>query len=374
MAVAVLVAAVAVLVAAVAVLVVAVAVLVVAVAVLVVAAQVVRGVLPTPAHAELQDPPIPRQCEAGQSSWASAMNPSLRQLLVIAFLLQLIWGMVPTASKMVIDEIPIELYIAIRWSISGLIFAVYLGLSKTWQRVSTADTCAVAGLGVMGYAVASLGTLYGLKLGGVTQFALMAAFAPAVTTFVSIWILKERPGRWFYVALPLSTLGLGFLVTGKVADESWITVAQSFACIMGGLLLEAFVFVFSKKFKSKMSSLQYLAIAQLAAAAVMWIFQAIRLHQISALADLKTDGWAAAIFVSCVACVLCYAVLYWLLLRVEGHKLSLFDGVHAISATACGILFLGETLTGKMAVGGVLILLGLILGNYPSAPVEKQIE
>ena len=49
---------------------------------------------------------------------------SIQSYLIIAAILQIVWGFVPSASKFVIDEIPVELYIAIRWSISGLIFAL----------------------------------------------------------------------------------------------------------------------------------------------------------------------------------------------------------------------------------------------------------
>jgi len=49
-----------------------------------------------------------------------------RKYLLIAGILQIVWGFDPAASKYVIDEIPVELYIALRWTISGVIFALFL--------------------------------------------------------------------------------------------------------------------------------------------------------------------------------------------------------------------------------------------------------
>ena len=41
-------------------------------------------------------------------------NGGVYKFLLIAAVLQIVWGLVPSASKSNIDEIPVELYIAIR--------------------------------------------------------------------------------------------------------------------------------------------------------------------------------------------------------------------------------------------------------------------
>jgi hypothetical protein len=69
-----------------------------------------------------------------------------RKYLLIAGILQIVWGFDPAASKYVIDEIPVELYIALRWTISGVIFALFLAATGQWRRVATRDLFAVAGL------------------------------------------------------------------------------------------------------------------------------------------------------------------------------------------------------------------------------------
>src|SRR4051812_49202931 len=111
----------------------------------------------------------------------TALRYNLNKYLLIAVILQIVWGLVPSASKFVIDEIPVELYIAIRWSISGFIFAAFLFLTKGWRPSALRDVGWVSILGILGYGVASLGTLYGLKLGGVTNFALMSTLGPLIS-------------------------------------------------------------------------------------------------------------------------------------------------------------------------------------------------
>lgn len=228
-------------------------------------------------------------------------NP--QYLLIIAVLLQVVWGFVPSASKIVIDEIPVELYIAIRWSLSGVIFCLFLFFTKSWHRISYIDLGAVSLLGICGYGLASMGTLYGLKTGGVTNFALLSALGPAITSVIAIWILKERPERLFLFALPISILGLLLLVLGKYQISSFDVAYKSTAFIVIGYIMEAFVFVFSKKFKSRISAAQYLAMAQISAASVMWLLQLTSFHQVTKLHDLSIKGFGAALF--CIFSSLC---------------------------------------------------------------------
>jgi drug/metabolite transporter (DMT)-like permease len=297
-----------------------------------------------------------------------------KHFLLIAAILQVVWGFVPSASQLILNEIPVELYIAIRWTISGLIFAVYLIANKQWRALSLKDWLRVSCLGIMGYGVASFGTLYSLKIGGVTNFALMGALSPVITSVLSIWILRERPQKLFYFALPLAVMGLALLVVGKYQISSMSVAATSALLILGAYILDAFVFVFSKKFKERMSTAQYLAVTQIATAVFMWILQLTSFHQFDQLPHLSLTGASAAIFVSVVACVLCYAVLYWLLDHVDGHRLALFDGFHTLSATFFGYFLFQETLGPLMIVGGVLILISLVAGNLPSKATQETPE
>lgn len=296
---------------------------------------------------------------------------NIKTLSLIACVLQIVWGFVPSASQFVINEIPVELYIAIRWTISGLIFAIFLTLSRKWKSPTARDIAKVCLLGICGYALGSFGTLYGLKVGGVTNFALMGALNPVITSVIALIVLKEKPQKLFYVALPLCVIGLAFLVKGKYEISNFQIASSAAVLIIGAAALEALTFTFSKRLKSRVGAFEYLAIAQLGAALAMWTLQLTVFHQIPALSQLTLRGFAAAMFVSIVACVLCYAALYWLLNHIDGHKLALFDGIHTLSACFFGWILFQETLNPTMLIGGVLLLCGLVIGNLPEKKNRK---
>lgn len=286
--------------------------------------------------------------------------------MLIPIFLQLLWGFIPSASKMVLDEIPVELYSAIRWSISGSIFALYLILTKKWKPISRKSLLTVAFLGIMGYAVGSFGTLYGLKIGGVINFAFVSAVNPVVYSLVAIWLLREKPQRMFYLALPLAFLGLILLVVGKYQTSSFSIAGLSSALILGAIILEAFVFIFSKRYKELMNLTQYLAISQLATALFMWTLQLSVFHQTAQISDLTMKGLSALLFVAIGACVLYYVVFFWLLTFIEGHKLALLEGFHVVSGSIFGYFLFHEELKPLVVIGGILVIAALIMGNLPN--------
>lgn len=297
----------------------------------------------------------------------------LPQYLVIAAILQIVWGFTPSASRIVIQEIPVELYITIRWTISGFIFLIYLWWSQSWKKISINDFLMISLLGIFGYAIASFGTLYGLKLGGVTNFALMSSISPIISSILSIIVLGERPHKTFFLALLMGVLGLIFLLVGKYQVSTFEIAGVSASLIMSAYICEALVFVFSKRYKKIVDTAQYLAISQSAAALFMWSLQFIMFQQVSYITDLTLNGMSALIFVSVIACVLCFAVLYWLLNHVDGHKLSLFESLHVISAVIFGYLIFGDAIKPLMVIGGFLILLSLVIGNLSQKIAAPEI-
>lgn len=298
-------------------------------------------------------------------------NENTNKFLLIPIVLQLLWGFIPSASKMVLNEIPVELYSAVRWSISGSIFALYLIITKSWKPISKKSFFTVAALGIMGYAVGSFGTLYGLKIGGVVNYAFVSAVNPVVYSLVAIWLLREKPQRMFYIALPLAFLGLILLVLGKYQASSFSVAGLSTALILGAIILEAFVFIFSKRYKELMNLAQYLAISQLATAFFMWTLQLSYFQQTSQISNLTMKGLSALLFVAIGACVLYYVVFFWLLTFIDGHRLALLEGFHVVSGSIFGYFLFHEEVKPMVIVGGAMVVISLIIGNLPRTTPEK---
>lgn len=285
--------------------------------------------------------------------------------LALAVLVQLVWGFTPSASKVVLNSLPVETYSAIRYSISGFIFLGYTLLFHRHLVIQRRDFFPVAAIGILAYGIDSLGTLYGLKVGGVLNFALASSLNAIITAVISIIILRERMTRFVAAAGILSVLGGILLASGKYDLSSLSIALGSLVLICSAYVLEALGFVFSRKFKQRMPLTEYLAIAQLSAGAFMWIVSFYLGYSPSAIMRMPFGGIASLTFVCLISCGACYFLLYWLLNFIEGSSLAFFDCFHTLSAAVFGALLFGEPFNGKMLAGGAVLMSAVIVVSWP---------
>ena len=280
---------------------------------------------------------------------------------LLAIVIQLIWGFTPSASKIVLTYLPVEAYSAIRYSFSGLLFLAVTRIRYRHFSTTLPLLPKLVGLGVLAYALDSLCTLYGLKIGGVLSFALASSLNALITSLLSIFFLKEAVRKGFYLALAISLGGGLLLFFGKAEVSSSSVAGLSLILIWLAYFFEALGFVFSKKFRQQIPLGEYLGVLQLSAGVFMWCLCLATGKFPSGILEMPARGWMALGFVCIFSCTLCYFALYWLLNFLEGHRLAFFDAFHTVSAAIFGVLLFGDLFNAKMIAGGFLLLFAVYL-------------
>lgn len=274
----------------------------------------------------------------------------------LAALIQLVWGLTPSASRLILDYLPVEIYSAIRYTFAGMLFLVVARIRHSRWTASREILPKLIGLGIVAYALDSLCTLYGLKIGGVLSFSLASSLNAMITAVVSIYFLKEKVGSRFYAALALSVGGGVFLFWGKAGVSSAQVAGVSLLLIWMAYVFEAMGFVFSRKLRGQVPLEEYLGILQLSGGLFMWgVCLALGRSPVG-VTEMPPMAWAALAFVCCIACGVCYFLLYWLLNFVEGHRLAFFDCFHTLSAAVFSVLFFDDPYNWRMVAGGCLLL------------------
>lgn len=260
-----------------------------------------------------------------------------------------------------LQYLPVEGFSAIRYTVSGLIFLTYSLIAHRRLSIGAKDLPKLAIIGILAYAIDSLGTLYGLQIGGVLNFALASSMNAVIPAALAILILREKATGWFALAATLSVGGGLILFLGKYNVSGFQISATSLLLTWGAYVFEALGFVFSKKFKERMPLTEYIGILQIFAALFMWV-TAIGFNKLpSGLMTMPLEGWLSLVFVCLFSCCLCYFVLYWLLTHIEGHRLAFFDCFHTITAAVFATFLFGEPFNSKMWLGGFLLLLAVIV-------------
>jgi drug/metabolite transporter (DMT)-like permease len=289
---------------------------------------------------------------------------SMSRYVWIAVAAQFIASTIPSASKLVVDTFAVEPYIALRWSISALVFGCVLIVSNvrcTWEPRLIAT---VSALGIGGYVLASLGTLYAVKLAGVSFFALLTLLSPLIVVALSAAVLNERIRTSTWIALGIALGGLTLVVGGKVEVSSIRPAAVATALVIAAYTSDSLTFLYSKPFQSRLSLVQYLFVAQAAAAVSMWL-ASFAMYPREQLMPPTGGIWAAIVYVALVSCVGIYFVWYWLLKHLQGQQLGVLQYFHGIAAALFGVVFFDEELSWPMIAGSVLLLVSIFIASRP---------
>lgn len=275
----------------------------------------------------------------------------------LAALNQIVWSITPCASNLVIRYWTVEQYAAARYFIGGALFLAFAVWRQRKLHVRWSDVPGLFFLGVVTYGLSSLGTLHGLRLGGVVNFAFASGMNATITAAVAILVLKEKVSPAFFWAVGLSIVGAFTLVWGKHSVSGLEIAGVSVLLVWGAYACEAVGFVYSKKRGSHLPLAEYVAYLQLAAAGFLFAVAPKPL----VVPEMPALGWFSFGFVCLVACGVCVGVHYWLLKHLEGHRLAFFDGFHSISAAILGVILFKDPLNASMVIGGLLLFAAVFL-------------
>lgn len=280
----------------------------------------------------------------------------------LAILTQLVASTIPSASKLVLNSFAVEPYIALRWSLSAITFGILLTISKVrcvWEPRLLAK---VSALGLGGYVFASLGTLYAVKIGGVSFFGLLTLLSPLSVVALSTIVLKERISTNTWIALGIALIGLTLMVQGKIEVSSMLSAIAAAVLVIAAYTSDSLTFLYSKPFQAKLPLLQYLFAGQAAAAVSMWLVS-FAMYPREQLIPPNLEVWSAIVYVALVSCVGIYFVWYWLLKHLQGQQLGVLQYLHGVAAALWGVLILDEELTRAMIAGSLLLLLSILIAS-----------
>lgn len=284
--------------------------------------------------------------------------PTPFRYLALAALVQVTWGLTPCASRLVLEFLPVELYSALRFGFSGIVFLTVAWATKR-KLPALREALPLAGVGILAFGVASLGTLYGLKIGGVLNLALASSFNAPITAFVALVILREKRSPKLPWALLASVAGGILIFVGKHSVSGFHVAFGSLACLWGAYFFESLGLVTSKRVRERFPVVSFLAVAHLSASAFLFGCALLSHQSFQSLGKMPMLGWASFFFVAIVSCCLCYFLLYWLVGHVPAHKLAFFDAFHSVSAAVFGYVFYREPMTPMMLAGGLLLFLAV---------------
>ncbi len=275
--------------------------------------------------------------------------------LLLVLLVDAVWGFNYVAAKVGVDVIPPIWFTGIRF----LIVAVLLAPALRWRRGQMRTMLGVSVFsGVLHFAL----TFTGLKLAGdVSTVAIASQLGTPIATIMAMVLLHERV-RW--------KRGLGIILTiGGVAFLSFDP--RVFAYIDAVILITlascsmAYGQILMRRLRNIGVFTAQAWIALISSPGLFLVSLIFETGQFESMAAASTTVWAAAAYTAIGASVIGHGGMYFLLQRYPITLVAPMLTLSPVMGVFAGIMIMGDVLTPKMIVGGLIALAGAILTSLP---------
>jgi drug/metabolite transporter (DMT)-like permease len=185
---------------------------------------------------------------------------------------------------------------------------------------------------------------------------LLFALVPAVT------VLWMRPllgtgslGKKGVVGLVISVVGALLVVLAPTSGPGSILGG---GLVLGGVVVASFAGVYAERHASH-PLLEMMAPEILIG--TMLLLGPGLLRRPMGWGGLSLGTWAAVAYLAVGVTVVPTALLFWLVKRTSALRASLVDYLFPVVAVGLGVVWFGEQLTAPLALGGVVLLLGVAI-------------
>jgi drug/metabolite transporter (DMT)-like permease len=277
------------------------------------------------------------------------------------FWIKLAYG-VPTLSGQPVSPVTL-LFLRMLLSLPFFV-AIALWLKKSSAAkenpLTARDWWAVAGLGFVGYYLASFLDFIGLQYVGVGVGRLILFLYPTLVLLLSFLFLRKRPQRRELAALVISYSGVALVLSSQFGSSTGGKLfLLGVLLIFASALCYAVYLVAGSQMVRRIGSMRFTAYTMIVST-LPALIQFFALEPLSAL-ELPAPVWGYAIVMATFSTVLPVFLQSEALKRIGANQFALIGAIGPVTSGVAGTLGLEETFTWLQAAGGALVICGVLL-------------
>ena len=222
------------------------------------------------------------------------------------------------------------------------------------------DWAQVAGLGFVGYYLASFLDFLGLQYVGAGLGRLISFLYPTMVVLLSLLWLKKRPAPREIVALVISYAGIALVVSDQIGGtpSDRIFMFGVLLCLANALSYAVYL-VAGGELTRRIGSMRFTAYTMIAAT-VPAVLQFAVIEPIQAL-DLPAQVWGYVLLMVVFATIVPVFLAAEALRRVGANKFALIGGVSPVVTVFAAAAGLEEPVTLLQVAGSILVISGVLL-------------
>ncbi len=259
-----------------------------------------------------------------------------------------LWGLAFLFAKVALAELTVAHMVLYRFVIAS---AVLIGVAARAGKLPRRhDVPLLLLTGLLCVPLTMLTQFAGLERTSVASASLVIGAGPPLIALAAFLVHRERLGAWGWVAVFLSTVGVGVMVGMPGSGHDWTGDALVFLsmCFVPLWVLLSLRFVHAYSATSATAFVLIGGTLTLVPITIGWF----GLPPI----DISGQAWGA-LLVLAIACTVAPFLLWnWGVGRMEAGRAGVFINLEPVVGAASGMALLGESLTSGALAGGALIL------------------
>lgn len=265
--------------------------------------------------------------------------------------INLIWGVNLVVSKIGLAQIPSILFTLLRFFILAVVLL-------PWLRVRRGQMGALAVAAVFTGALQFALYYWGLGIStNVAAVAIASQLSVPIATLLSVALLGEivHWRRWSGIGLSFA----GVLVMGF--DPNIARQWQGLSLVIGGAFVGSVGLIAIKKLHGFRPLELQAWIAWLSLPVLLVLSLEFERPDLGVLAHVSVGGWAALAFTALGASLVAHTGYFYLVQRYPVTSVAPITTLSPVFSVLLSVLFLGETLSPRLILGGVATLGGVII-------------
>ncbi len=271
-----------------------------------------------------------------------------------------VWGSTFFMIKDLVVSVPPLDFLGVRFAIAAAVVALFAGRRlvscsrRTWTRGLAAGAV---------YASAQILQTYGLQTADASVSGFITGMYVVLTPVLLFLVFRAETGRRVWLAVVLSTVGLSIL-----SLDGFSVGIGEFLTLLGALLYAVHIVLLGRWAGEEkgvdLASIQMIAIGAICGVACLPGGVAL---------PSGPGGWAAVLYMALVSGLLALIVQTWAQARIPAASAAVIMTTEPVFAALFAILFGGESLTWRLALGGGLVLGAMLLAELApsSAPIDE---
>ncbi|MCA1379237.1 EamA family transporter [Bradyrhizobium yuanmingense] len=278
--------------------------------------------------------------------------------IVCAIAVPLIWGYQFVAIKVGVAEFPPLFFLALRFLAIALLLVPFVD-RPTRQQLGPVAAISLF-LGGLNF-----GLFYvGLGLGSGSMSAVAYQLATPFTVLLAWLLLAERPSLATCAGVMLAFVG----VTVLAAEPDQSANPLPLLLVVGAAFAFAVSNVLTKRY-GPFDPLMLMGWSSLLTVPQVMLMSLLLEHgQAASLVTAGELGWLALAYTIFAGGIVGFGLWFWLIARCSMVRVAPFGLLLPVFALLSSVLFLGDRLTPKLIVGGLLAISGVAIAQLRPRP------